>query len=110
MKRSSIVILSLIVALLVLVPLVACSKPAPAPSPTPAPAAPKPSPTPTPTPAPAAKAITLRWAFHSPEADTRTKGLQFYADLVNQRSGGRLTLKIFPAESLAKASQVFDMA
>ncbi len=110
MKRSSVVILSLIVALLVLVPLVACAKPAP--SPAPAPASPKPSPTPTPTPAPApaAKAVTLKWAFYVPETDTRTKGLQNYSDLVNQRSGGRLILKIFAGESLVKASQEFDTA
>ena len=89
MKRRSMVISGLVVALLVLAALLL-----PASS----------------SAAPAAKAITVKWAATYPETDTRTQGMQRYADLVKQRSEGRLILKIFAGESLSKGTQEFDMA
>jgi TRAP-type C4-dicarboxylate transport system substrate-binding protein len=104
--------LVLILALFILVP--GCAKPAPAPAPTPAPApAPTPEPAPAPSPAPApapAKPIVLRCAHPLPPADAATTTDKYFAEEVNKRTNGRVTVEIYFGGALGAPPELLNLA
>jgi len=48
-------------------------------------------------------------SFSYPDGDLRTESVQHYIDLVKERSGGLITIKLFPAGMLAVAKEELDM-
>lgn len=52
--------------------------------------------------------FNFKIASPSPEADLSGEGLKHWADLVGQRTGGRITFQFFWAGSLLNATQMFD--
>jgi TRAP-type C4-dicarboxylate transport system substrate-binding protein len=76
-----------------------CAAPAPAPSS-------KPAPSPAPA-QPAAKVVELRFAHHS-TGRTDTNLLRAYATKIEQATGGKVKVTVYPQESLVKANQAYD--
>lgn len=99
---ASVLVISLILA--------ACASPAPSPAPTPTPSpSPSPSPSPTPTPAPAEEVWELRmqsnWTGIGINAHDRQSA--FFVEIVEELSGGRITVKNFDAEVLLGIGETF---
>lgn len=83
----------------------ACAKPAPAPAPTPAPA---PMPAPAPTPAPE-KPIEL--SFATPWPPAQVQNAKMYAGWIadiEEATGGRVKITLFPAGTLVKGGEMYD--
>jgi len=110
MTRKKLLILlgSVCLALVLVVPAAAgCAGPAPTPTPTPA----KPTPTPTPTPAPppkAAETYTWEWGAPSPAADIASWATDMFADLVEERSHGRIHINVHYGGEIVKAPELLD--
>lgn len=83
--------------------LAACGTPAAPASPTGAPAKAA-----APTQPPAKEgAIQLKLSHHDPPTSGFGKGFQAYADAVNQKSGGKLFITVYPSETLSKVADAY---
>ena len=124
-KRLAIVVGSICLLILLSLPLlVACAAespaPAPAPAPKPAPAPslkPTPTPTPTPTPAPKPtpapapapeKVFKWRHQVYLGRVNEELCRHTWAADMVRERSGGRLDISVFYADELIPTSEILD--
>ncbi len=53
--------------------------------------------------------IQLKFAHHESAAGAMGKAYQAYADAVNQKSGGKLFITVYPSETLGKAADGYQM-
>jgi TRAP-type transport system periplasmic protein len=98
MKRLSLVPMIMVIVILLLA---GCSQPGPTTSPSPAPAS-------TPTPSTAAKQIELRLAHQNPPMSRVTnKFLNPWAKKVEEATGGKVKITVYPSESLVQATQSY---
>ncbi|MFC1983141.1 TRAP transporter substrate-binding protein, partial [Chloroflexota bacterium] len=59
------------------------------------------------TPAPAPKQIVLKASLYYQANDERTKPLNHYAQLINERTEGRVNIKVYPGQQLMKVREEF---
>ncbi len=101
-------------AMLILVPLlaislVACAQPSPAPKPAPAAtSAPAPAAAPSQAPAAAPKVIELKLTHHFGPTHICARATEDALQGIEAMSGGRLKVRIYGAESLAKSTESYD--
>lgn len=96
--------LILMVAVLALAP--SCAEPAPAPTPAPTPT-PAPAPTPTPAPAPAPEVIELTFNDHNPPPSGPAQSYDYWAQKVEEESGGRLKITVIHGGALFTGDEVY---
>jgi TRAP-type transport system periplasmic protein len=68
---------------------------------------PAPSPSPAPAPAPAQKPIELKFAHIEPPVSGAAKLYEVWANKVKEQSGGKVTITIYPANSLASPKDMW---
>jgi TRAP-type transport system periplasmic protein len=54
------------------------------------------------------KPIEMKFAFQYPNISTIGKGLEYFANAVNQRSGGKVKITVFPSATLLAPDKVYE--
>jgi len=96
MKKSQIILLSLVLVTILVV--LGCAAPAPSSSPSPSPA-------PAPTPQPAAKPISIKLAYSMPPTSPAGVAFEWWADEVEKRSDGKVVVDTYAGGSLVKSPE-----